>query len=52
MLPLRYSAMKVIFFKPYQRRGTATCLPACTEIAIADKLVNNSKVFLVNYVYP
>lgn len=44
--------MKVIFLKPYQRGGTATSLPACTEIANADKLVNVSEVFLVNCIYP
>lgn len=51
-MPQRYPAIKVIFLKPYQKGGTATHLPACTEIANADKLVNNSKVFLVDFVYP
>ena len=44
-MPKRYSAIKVIFLKPYQRGDTAAHLPACTEIANADKLVNNSKSF-------
>ena len=52
MLSPKYSAMKVAFQEPYRRGGRATSLLACMGITIAEKLVNNSKVFLVNYVYP
>lgn len=39
---------KWFFLKPYQRGGTATSLPAWTEIAVADKLVNNSTFFEIH----
>lgn len=45
-------ALQIFFENHHENDFLKAFLLACIEIANAEKLVNHSKIFLVNYVYP